>query len=339
MFLQRKISLRVILQFAWKVLLVTFLWSSCVYVLYFVFGLKIIGIPFLPVGTIGTAVALYVGFKNNSAYDRLWEARRIWGSITNASRMWAAMVMDCVGSRVDEDPIFIHSKKKELIYRHLAWINMLRLQLRKTPVFSEKSYLSSAQLEIIRNTHGDHNYEQQAEEVLRRFLGAEDRKETEKRANPAAWLLRQQDRTLMDLKNAGWLDEYEYSDMARIVKELFEYQGGSERIKSFPFPRQYANFSVIFVYIFIFLLPLAMVHELGKSAEIASWLAIPICVLIAWVFNVMEQIGDASENPFDMGINDIPLHAICRNIEIELRENLGEHDLPPKIQPVHGILM
>ncbi|MEM6954068.1 MAG: bestrophin family ion channel [Myxococcota bacterium] len=34
-------------------------------------------LPWQPVGLIGVALAFYLGFKNNSAYDRLWEARKI----------------------------------------------------------------------------------------------------------------------------------------------------------------------------------------------------------------------------------------------------------------------
>lgn len=82
MFLNRTIPLKVIFQFAWKVQLATFLLSAVVYLAYHFFDVKSLAIPFLPVATIGTAVAFYVGFKNNSAYDRLWEARRIWGGIT-----------------------------------------------------------------------------------------------------------------------------------------------------------------------------------------------------------------------------------------------------------------
>jgi len=71
MFLHRRISFKVILQFAWKVQLAAFSWSSAAFVAYHVFDVKAIAIPFLPVATIVTAVAFYVGFKNNSAYDRL----------------------------------------------------------------------------------------------------------------------------------------------------------------------------------------------------------------------------------------------------------------------------
>ena len=47
-----------------------------------------IAIPWLPVSAIGTAVAFYLGFKNNQAYDGMWEARKIWGAIVNSSRTW-----------------------------------------------------------------------------------------------------------------------------------------------------------------------------------------------------------------------------------------------------------
>jgi putative membrane protein len=54
---------------------------------------------------------------------------------------------------------------------------------------------------------------------------------------------------------------------------------------------------------------------------------------------MMELVGDYSENPFEGLGNDIPMLSLCRVIEIDLREMLGETDLPPAIQPVNGILM
>jgi len=338
MFLQRKISLGVILQFAWRVQLYSFLISLFVFLLYSVAGIHAIAIPFLPVATIGTAVAFYVGFKNNSAYDRLWEARRIWGSITNASRMWASTVMSVVGSRHEKNGV-LSETRKELLYRHLAWLNMLRLQLRRNPVFNESEYIASAQLDIIRKVYGQQNFEQEASKVYEQFLPVQDKETAGHKFNAASYLMAKQNETLIDCKNKGWLDEFEHGEMSRLVLEFYNQQGAAERIKSFPFPRQYANFSVVFVYIFIAILPFAIINDLDKLGNGTSWLVIPFTMLIAWVFNVMEQVGDASENPFDNGINDVPMTAICRNIEIEFRELLGEKELPARIQPVNGILM
>ena len=58
----------------------------------FIEGLHALGyegfkVPRLPLSVIGTAVAFHIGFKNNSSYDRMWEARKIWGAIVNSSRM------------------------------------------------------------------------------------------------------------------------------------------------------------------------------------------------------------------------------------------------------------
>jgi putative membrane protein len=335
MFIHRSINLSIILRFAWKMQLASFFLSLAVYILYEVFSANI-SIPFLPVATIGTAVAFYVGFKNNSAYDRLWEARRIWGSITNASRMWAASVVDLVGSRSQEN---FSTVKKEIIYRHIAWLNILRLQLRRFPVFDTKEYTSSAQLKIIEHVLGKHSFEHDVEEVLSSLVSPEEKKALMQKQNMATFLLKRQNEILIELKNKGALDAFEHRDMASLVLEFYNQQGAAERIKSFPFPRQYANFSFVFVYIFVFLLPFSMIGEIDRINENLTWSIIPLTMLIAWVFNVMEQVGDASENPFDNGINDVPMTAICRNIEIDLREMLGETELPPKIKPVNGIVM
>src|SRR5690606_35466192 len=108
-------------------------WAAVVYVLYAFADLRWLKIPFLPVSTIGTAVAFYVGFKNNSSYERFWEGRKIWGSVVNASRTWAVAVQAYIDAA--EHLPETDGTHRRLIYRHLAWINGLRLQLRKTSRF------------------------------------------------------------------------------------------------------------------------------------------------------------------------------------------------------------
>jgi putative membrane protein len=97
-------------------------------VLYQYTALREFHIPWLPLSIIGTAVAFYVGFKNNQAYDRLWEARMIWGGIVNSSRMWGsninAFVIDAGNNNED-----LFQLKRAMIYRHVAWLYTLRKQL------------------------------------------------------------------------------------------------------------------------------------------------------------------------------------------------------------------
>jgi putative membrane protein len=65
----------------------TFNWSKWPFIWGTLYGLAIsvlsyfldiyVSLPWGPLGIIGIAVAFYLGFKNNSSYDRTWEARKI----------------------------------------------------------------------------------------------------------------------------------------------------------------------------------------------------------------------------------------------------------------------
>ena len=90
-------------------------------VLYQVFDLKWLSIPWTVVALLGTATAFIVAFRNLQTYNRTWEARQIWGATMSASRSWAMMCRDFLGNS---------DKSRELIYRHFAWLTALRYQLR-----------------------------------------------------------------------------------------------------------------------------------------------------------------------------------------------------------------
>ena len=128
-------------------------------------------------------------------------------------------------------------------------------------------------------------------------------------------------------------------EMENVLKSFYTLQGKNERIKKFPLPRQYANMSRYFVGILIMLLPFSMVPELMNTGSLGQWLAVPITALIGWIYVMMEVVGDYSENPFQGMANDIPMMSLCRTIEIDLREMLGETELPPAVEAKEGILM
>lgn len=69
------------------------------------------------------------------------------------------------------------------------------------------------------------------------------------------------------------------------------------------------------------------------------WLTVPFSALIIWVFFLMELIGDFSENPFEGTYNDVPITSISRAIEIDLREMLGETNIPAPLKAENGFLM
>lgn len=340
MYVKRKIATSIILKFAWKNLLFFTIWSSIIVWVHHYYShvdsSVNISIPFLPLSTIGIAVAFYVGFKNNSSYDRFWEARKIWGGIVNYSRTWGNHLMSFVsnhytkGDHSDE----IKAIQKVMMYRHIAWLNALRLQLRMPSSFSIKFKKS------VRSFSKGSPERKHWDEEVEPFLENGEYGFFSERANPATQIIRKQGEDLRRLQEEKkFIDEFRYMEMMRVLEEFYNLQGKCERIKNTPFPRQYAHFSHIFTWIFILLLPFGLVGEFSKLGHSFDFLTIPFSVLISWIFATMESVGDSSEDPFENFINDVPMTALCRVIEIDLRDMLGETDLPEKIAAEDGILM
>ncbi|MEN0062107.1 MAG: bestrophin family ion channel [Myxococcota bacterium] len=319
------------------------LWALVVYLFYAGAGLRWIAIPFLPISTIGTAVAFYTGFKNNSAYDRFWEGRKIWGAVVNESRSWANAVLAYV--RPGDGSKEAQELRRTLVYRHLAWINALRVQLRrKSRFFDRPARATKRRLEA----HAEHMRNDWEKEISP-FLVREEYEEVTAMINPATHIVRNQGQVIAAEHRSGQLDTFHQVDLMAILRELYTLQGKCERIKNTPLPRQYAEFGGIFVNVFVMLVPFGLLDVFSEhlpmvGAEFAwinlLWL-IPFLAsagLIGWVFLSMDRIGDASEDPFERGFNDVPMNALCRTIERDLRQLLGEDQVPPSEQAADGIL-
>jgi len=335
MYTAKSIPLKIIFHFAWKSLLIFFIYSFLICLLYTVADLKFIGIPFLPIGLIGTAVAFYVGFKNNSSYERLWEARKIWGNIVNLSRTFGVFVLTYIESgNLERDNKELPGVKRVLVQRHLAYINALRIRLRIKPTWESSGHASE---QIVKKQTGINSASTYHDAT--NFLSEKELDEVISKANPVTQILKLQAQDIQSLKVNGFLEDFRHMEFGKIVTELYNQQGACERIKTFPFPRQYGHFSKVFVWMFILALPFGLIPEFEKLGENFVWLTIPFHMIIAWMFNTMEIVGDTSENPFDNGINDVPMTAICRSIEIDLLEMLGENNIPEPLVPLNNILM
>lgn len=337
MYTRRTIRWSIIIQYAWKYAIFFVLYSSAVVCAHHYFEWHFLEIPFLPISAIAVAVAFYLGFKNNSSYDRLWEARRVWGALVNASRVWGIQVLDFVNNKKTQHmcgDIEMEEIHRKLIYRHLAFLNALRLQLRR-PTYWEQAYKTGQRLV----EHEDAFHSQSMDKELQTYLSIEEVEQAVNNRNAATQLIRRQSRDIEELHSKGMIDSFHHVEMTRTLAEFYNQQGAAERIKNFPFPRQYAYFSLIFTWIFILLLPFGLVNEFHKMGDGFEWLVVPFHLLISWVFNTMEIVGASSENPFENSINDVPITAICKTVEIDLREMLGETDLPAKPEPVHDIMM
>ena len=121
--------------FLWSIgeTLVFLTYASLITYLYEILDFTFLDVPWTPVALIGTAVAFMVGFQNNAAYDRIWEARKIWGGIVNSSRSWGSMIKGFVTDefvKEESTRTEVEELRKQMIYRQIAWLYRLKRQLR-----------------------------------------------------------------------------------------------------------------------------------------------------------------------------------------------------------------
>jgi putative membrane protein len=344
MFVQKNFGFKGVMSFAGFHLIWLTIWATIITYLYEYTHSHWFKIPWLPLSVIGTAVAFYIGFKNNQAYDRLWEARKIWGGIVNSSRAWGSIVKAYIGNQFADQKhsdADLNSIRKELIYRHIGWLYALRSQLlipTSWEHINQNFLVARLTRRRIKKFGTGLLNDEFTEKALKEFI-TKDYDRLINYKNTATQIIDQQSQDLAKLRAQGIIEDFRHMELQNILNDFYIHQGKCERIKKFPLPRQYGGMSFIFVGIFIFLLPFGMVSEFNKLGEFGAWLSIPFTVLISWVYLLMELVGDYSENPFEGMGNDIPMLALCRTIEIDLKEMLGETEIPPGIEPKNGVLM
>lgn len=308
-------------------------------------------LPWLPIGVVGTAVAFIVSFKNNASYDRLWEARKIYGGIVNASRSFTLMVNDFVTNEHAIKPLTdqeLFAVRKEMVMRHVAWMTSLRHALRQHKPW-EVSKSDKADQEFLAEVE-IREFKYTLEDELKGYVSDEEMREILSKKNKQAACLNLQSRHMQRLKKDGLIEDFRHMEMQAMMTELFTLQGKVERIKNFPYPRQFATLNYFFVWIFILLLPLGMMHEFENIGhEVVEsirahmlehtspihpvvefvgmyfiWFSVPFTVIVSWIFHTMERIGENTENPFEGNSNDVPITTMSRGIEIDIREMIGD---------------
>ncbi len=316
---------------------------------YFFLDLEWLQVPWTPIALIGTAVSFVIGFQNNAVYGRIWEARKIWGGIVNTSRTFGVFVQDMITAehaRENAGDEEVKSAVQTLTYRHIAWMTALRHAMR-----SPRNWETTSRHRTNREW-GIRSPEELAtlEEDLKPYLSASDFEYTMAKDNKQTALLYLQSHHLRALKEQGLLWEFSFLELEGVIQELFTLQGQTERIKNFPYPRQYASLNQYFMWLLLMLLPLALVPQFAEiGRDIASaypllgtyfiCFSIPIYTAVAWIFHTMERIGRTGENPFEGTSNDVPISTISRGIEIDLRQNLGESrdEMPGQFVAAYGV--
>lgn len=319
MIVRRNLKLKMILHYTWRQLAYYLFLSTSIVVLHDIYEIVIFNIPSYTIAALGTALAIFLGFKNDHAYDRWWEARKIWGLMVNYSRAWTRQVTTMVMSLDSHENEEIKAFQRTLVYRHIAFVNALRVFLRI------KNTYNKDQSEMFEddNTYAD----------TKPFLSEEEYKIFCSQDNPPNYLLQQQGSDLNLAFRKGWLSDYRFVKMEETLVDFNDIQGMSERIKNTPLPRQYTFFSRVFVLIHCTLLPMVFVSELG-------WKTIPIALAVSFVFLALDLIGERTEDPFENRLEDTPMSSLSVTIETNLKEQLKESKInfPKKYEPENGIV-
>ncbi|MFZ1694122.1 MAG: bestrophin family ion channel [Flavobacteriales bacterium] len=268
-------------------------------------------VPITVVAILGTALAIILGFKNSSAYDRWWEARKIWGGVVNDSRTLTRQVLSMALTATV--PASSREALRGMVRTHLAWINALRLQLRRI---------------------GD---EERWKNEVSVHLAPEQYAALRAKTNKVTHLGLQQGAVLKGLHDDGAIDSILYAQMDNTLARLTDLQGMAERIRSTPLPRPYDYYTKAFLNVFILFFPFGVVRTFEDYNH--AWLVIPVTVIIGWIFYQLYIFGKVMSNPFENWQTDVALDAICTTIAIDLKEALGDTDVPKPLEPVDGVLM
>ena len=295
MILETVPRLRRVVAQAWKPLTILFVWDVIVTAIYYYLPFKA---PPLPLTIFGTVLALFLGVRDSSAYQRWWEGRTLWGAMINASRNLARGVINFLPDD-DADALRI---KEEVVLGQIAYVNALRRQLRRQPIDAE---------------------------VFRHLPPGLDERRLA-RTNPANGLLDAAGARIAEAHRRGWIDTIQQASLERVLIDIANAQGGMERLKNTPLPNQYRFFPELFTRVFCVLLPIGLVETLGLATPIGSTVA-------GLMFLAVLQIGDDLVDPFADSIHDVPLTAMCRTIEIDLLQALGR-PAPEPAKPVKGVL-
>lgn len=300
MFVDYRGSLFGLLRWQWKPVTIFVTTAVAIVLLDRVGHLEQIRIPPLPLGVVGGAIGIFVSFRTNSAYDRWWEGRKLWGKLVNLSRHFGSQVG---GYLADEAP----ELRQTLVRRHIAYVHTLRCLLRDQDPLADPDVLA--------------------------FLPEEDHAMVAGQSNMTHVLLHRQLEVLVGLADAGRLESRRLQSFDDTLRGLLDVQGGCERIQKTPFPRGYGFIAERLILSYGVLLPLGLVAKLG-------WLAVPMSLLVNLAFTLINEVGRVLETPFTMFWPALPLSALSKTIEINLRERLGERDVGPLPRPdANGILM
>ena len=312
MIVERSIKFRRLIPIIWKRILKMFILSSIIVIPLVYFELDQFAIGMTAPLILGTAISIFLGFRTNSAYDRWFEARSLFGDITASTRNLALVL-----ARIDERYINVETGKASkvgaeilprMIKRGVAYVWILGRQLKDLdPLDFEgvDTLLEKDEIKRLKQAH-----------------------------NPALKALFLQSQ---DYRKAAKVHQFYEGESFEIVANGMENKSMRDMVLGLksevtPFPTHYTYFTDLFVWLLVVLLSLSL-----PANESSGYYAIPLAVLIGWIFSMIEGIGDYMDYPWANNRNVVPMDTLSRNLEIDVRSiALQEKNVLPALKPIDG---
>ena len=266
------------------------------------FALKIT-LTTIPFTLMGLPLAIFLGFRNSTAYDRYWEGRKLWGELVlrcrSLSRQCQAFIQPADIAQTPE----AEAARQRLLYRAIGFVHALRLQLRdRTDSAELRRWVPQAEWPRLETASSKHD-------ALMLAMGKE----------------------LGQCQRQGWIEPCLAVSIDATLSGMTAAAAACERIKGTPIPFSYTLLLHRTAYLYCFLLPFGLVDTIGFMTPF-------VVAIVAYTFFGLDALGDEIEEPFGLEANDLPLDTLCRAIEINLLESLGEPRLHPRMEPVNHCL-
>jgi len=226
-------------------------------------------VPTIIPTVLGTAIAFFIGFNNNQAYDRWWEARKVWGGLVNDSRSFARSLLSYVPQSDENDKIV-----RRMICRHIAFLYALKANLRST-----------------------------VDLIYVKYLDEEERIEIEKHTNLHNAILFKQSDDLEKLAQSGQIDGFKFIQINEMLVRFSDQMGMSERIKNTVFPTTYSYLTKVFIWLFVVTFTLVISQEMGVWSIFMGWMI--GFVFVSTQINGMNLVDPFENNVAGIPLNQI----------------------------------
>lgn len=255
---------------------------------------------------LATAMSILLAVRLWAGWNRADEAAHVYGDLAAVSRDLARQATTLPVARKKTDIDATSALRTELVRRHIAWLHAVRCAVRGEDAAKDDSvaqFISEAEREGLTNT-----------------------------TSAAAALIHLQGEQIANATAVGWLDTSAAIAMEGTLSRLTQLHAAAARISGLPMSSALSGITGPLTWLWGIILPLATVLSFG-------WMTAFWCLALAMVFRIVEQSAGLLEDPFAVHAGGLPVSAMTRALEVELRSQLGETDLPAVPRGVGGFLV